>query len=53
MSNIFMEDRSHHIFKWEKLGNIKEGRSDLGEEMSCSARPASWQAQNLQKICWT
>ena len=33
MSNIFMEDRSHHIFKWEKLGNIKEGRGDLGEDM--------------------
>ena len=33
MSNIFMEDRSHHIFKWENLGNIKEGRGDLGEDM--------------------
>ena len=33
MSNIFMEDRSHHIFKWETLGNIKEGRGDLGEDM--------------------
>lgn len=33
MSNIFMEDRSHYIFKWENLGNIKEGRGDLGEDM--------------------
>ncbi|MDO4483462.1 MAG: 4-vinyl reductase [Clostridia bacterium] len=33
MKNIFMEDESHHIFAWEKLGNIKEGRGDLGEEM--------------------
>lgn len=30
MSNIFL-DNSHHTFKWEKLGNIKEGRGDLGE----------------------
>lgn len=32
MSNIFMEN-SHHIFSWNKLGNIKEGREDLGEEV--------------------
>lgn len=32
MSNIFMQD-SHHIFSWEKLGNIKEGRGDLGENV--------------------
>lgn len=32
MDNIFME-QSHHSFSWEKLGNIKEGRADLGEEM--------------------
>lgn len=32
MSNIFFED-AHHIFKWEKLGDIKEGRSDLGEDV--------------------
>lgn len=30
MSNIFL-DNSHHTFQWEKLGNIKEGRGDLGE----------------------
>lgn len=32
MSNIFM-NTSHHIFSWDKLGDIKEGRGDLGEEM--------------------
>lgn len=32
MSNIFM-DEPHHIFSWEKLGNIKEGREDLGEDV--------------------
>lgn len=31
MSNIFMSDE-HHVFSWDKLGNIKEGRGDLGEE---------------------
>lgn len=33
MSNIFMEDKSHHTFTWDKLGDIKEGRGDLGENM--------------------
>lgn len=32
MDNIFM-DQSHHVFAWDKLGNIKEGREDLGENM--------------------
>lgn len=32
MSNIFLEE-PHHIFSWEKLGNIKEGREDLGENV--------------------
>lgn len=32
MANIFM-DGSHHVFSWEKLGNIKEGRGDLGEDV--------------------
>ncbi len=32
MSNIFMNS-PHHIFSWEKLGNIKEGRGDLGEDV--------------------
>lgn len=33
MANIFMEDEAHHTFSWDKLGNIKEGRGDLGEEV--------------------
>lgn len=32
MSNIFVTE-PHHIFSWEKLGNIKEGREDLGESV--------------------
>ncbi len=32
MSNVFMTE-SHHIFSWEKLGDIKEGRGDLGEDV--------------------
>lgn len=32
MPNIFMKT-PHHIFTWDKLGDIREGRSDLGEEM--------------------
>lgn len=33
MGNIFMDNSSHHVFSWEKLGNIKEGRGELGESM--------------------
>ncbi|MDO4493414.1 MAG: 4-vinyl reductase [Clostridia bacterium] len=33
MNNIFLEEEQHHVFSWNKLGNIKEGRGDLGEEM--------------------
>jgi predicted hydrocarbon binding protein len=37
MSNIFVkkaqENRQHNTFSWENLGDIKEGRGDLGEEM--------------------
>jgi len=33
MNNPFMEQGQHHIFSWDKLGNIKEGRGDLGEEV--------------------
>lgn len=33
MKNVFMEEELHHRFSWSKLGNIKEGRGDLGEEM--------------------
>ena len=32
MGNIFMKG-SHHVFTWDKLGDIKGGREDLGEEM--------------------
>ena len=32
MTNIFLE-HSHHIFSWDKIGDIKEGRGDLGEEV--------------------
>ena len=32
MGNIFMKG-SHHVFTWDKLGDIKGGREDLGEEV--------------------
>ncbi len=32
MANVFMPE-PHHIFSWEKLGDIKAGRGDLGEEV--------------------
>lgn len=35
MANIFMQD-PHHVFSWDKLGDIKEGRGDLGEEVPVS-----------------
>ena len=32
--NVFMKDTKHEVFEWKtSLGNIKEGRGDLGEEM--------------------
>jgi predicted hydrocarbon binding protein len=31
--NIFKRDASLHEFSWENLGDIKEGRGDLGEDM--------------------
>jgi len=31
--NVFMKDVSHENFSWDNLGDIKEGRGDLGEEM--------------------
>ena len=31
--NVFLKDRQHDVFAWESLGDIKEGRGDLGEEM--------------------
>ena len=33
MENIFAAQETHNEFKWEHLGDIKEGRGDLGEEM--------------------
>lgn len=34
MANIFSESISDHgVFSWEKLGDIKEGRGELGEDM--------------------
>ena len=33
MENIFMKSRKHSDFFWDNLGDIKEGRGDLGEEM--------------------
>jgi predicted hydrocarbon binding protein len=31
--NVFKRDATLHDFSWENLGDIKEGRGDLGEEM--------------------
>ena len=31
--NVFAKSKKHEDFFWENLGNIKEGRGDLGEEM--------------------
>ena len=33
MANIFMPERNHANFSWKKLGDIKSGREELGEEM--------------------
>ncbi|MDO5561981.1 MAG: 4-vinyl reductase [Synergistaceae bacterium] len=33
MSNVFNRDASHSFFKWSKLGDIKAGRAELGEDM--------------------
>ena len=33
MSDIFGVNKDHTTFSWENLGNIKEGRGSLGEEM--------------------
>lgn len=33
MESPFMQQGQHHIFSWEKLGNIPEGRGDLGEDV--------------------
>ena len=33
MENIFALGETHNEFKWKNLGDIKEGRENLGEEM--------------------
>jgi predicted hydrocarbon binding protein len=33
MANILKREDSIHEFKWANLGDVKEGRGDLGEEM--------------------
>ncbi|MDL2232117.1 4-vinyl reductase [Ruminococcaceae bacterium OttesenSCG-928-L11] len=33
MNNVFMSEQTHNIFTWENLGDIKQGRGNLGEEM--------------------
>jgi predicted hydrocarbon binding protein len=33
MENVFLQHKDHSIFSWENLGNIKDGRGSLGEEM--------------------
>ena len=33
MGNIFAQEEPHNTFSWENLGNIKEGRGDLGEDV--------------------
>jgi len=33
VENVFMKRKKHPNFIWGNLGNIKEGRGDLGEEM--------------------
>ena len=33
MENVFLKKRDHGTFSWADLGNIKEGRGSLGEEM--------------------
>ena len=32
-TNVFKKNGNHEDFSWEKLGNVKTGRGDLGEEM--------------------
>jgi predicted hydrocarbon binding protein len=33
MKNVFAANKNHSAFSWDMLGDIKEGRGDLGEEM--------------------
>ena len=32
-ANVFLKDKKHDSFMWERLGDINEGRGDLGGEM--------------------
>ena len=32
-ANVFNREEKHENFSWDKLGNIKEGRGDLSEDM--------------------
>ena len=31
--NVFLRDKKHENFEWASLGDIKDGRGDLGEDM--------------------
>jgi predicted hydrocarbon binding protein len=33
MENVFAKMKKHSVFSWENLGDIKEGRGQLGEQM--------------------
>ena len=33
MENVFIKGKDHGTFSWENLGDVKEGRGALGEEM--------------------
>ena len=33
MENVFLKKKDHGTFSWTDLGNLKEGRGSLGEEM--------------------
>ena len=33
MDSVFLKNNGDNVFSWESLGDVKEGRGDLGEEM--------------------
>jgi predicted hydrocarbon binding protein len=33
IENVFLQRKKHSDFSWENLGDVKEGRGDLGEDM--------------------
>lgn len=33
MKNVFMNEKNHDVFSWDLLGDIKDGRGSLGEEV--------------------